>query len=71
MSAPKAGEAAAIVESAQDLVARLVNKRTGFLLHLSEAEKATLRAAADGQPLAAWIRETALEIAARRSARKK
>jgi hypothetical protein len=62
--------AVVVVETAQDLVTRLVNKRTGFLLHLSEAEKATLRAAADGQPLAAWIRETVLEVASRREARK-
>jgi hypothetical protein len=59
-----------VVETAQDLVTRLVNKRTGFLLHLSEAEKATLRAAAEGQPLAAWIREVSLEVASRRVARK-
>lgn len=59
-----------VVETAQDLVTRLVNKRTGFLLHLSEAEKATLRAAAEGQPLAAWIREVVLEVAGRRTSRK-
>lgn len=55
-----------MVESAQDMVTRLVNKRTGFLLHLSEAEKAVLRAAAGDQPLAAWIRETCLEVASRK-----
>lgn len=65
---PKSTERPAepVVESATDLVARLVNRRTGFLLHLSETEKAMLRAAAGGQPLAAWIRETCLEIASQK-----
>lgn len=67
---PRTNPGIVVVETAQDLVTRLVNKRTGFLLHLSEAEKATLRAAAEGQPLAAWIREVALEVASRRVARK-
>jgi hypothetical protein len=66
----KSNPGVVVVETAQDLVTRLVNKRTGFLLHLSEAEKATLRAAAEGVPLAAWIRETVLEVASRRVSRK-
>lgn len=41
----------------------ILNRRTGFLLHLSPDEKARLKAAAGDQPLAAWIREVALEAA--------
>lgn len=61
--ATKAGEE--VAESAQEMVARLVNRRTGFLIQLSETEKATLRAAAGDEPLSAWIRETCLTAAAR------
>jgi hypothetical protein len=46
-------------------IQRLLNRRTGFLLHLSEEEKALMRLAAGEKPLAAWIREVALEAASK------